>query len=274
VPVHATPPNVPAVSLSQVTVHAGANVLLDRVSLSMRQGEHWAILGANGAGKTTLLDVVRGAVTPMSGEVTVLGRRHEAHGYANPRLHLSVVESAPPVLAARLTAGEVVMLRSAGPPALRGARVDPDEVRRARATLELLGCGQIVDRAYGDCSQGERQRINLARALLRAPAVVLLDEPAAGLDPPGRAALLASLEALAVARPELATITVTHHVEELPATTTHAALLRTGAIQAAGAVEDMMTDAALSACFGAPVQVSADEQGWRARVARPSWGSA
>jgi iron complex transport system ATP-binding protein len=259
-----------AVRLSQVSVLAGSNVVLDRASLSVHQGEHWAILGANGAGKSTLLDVVRGRVVPASGEVMVLGRPHGAPGYADPLLQVSVVESAPPVFAGRMTATDVVVLRQAGPPALRGARVDPDEVRRARAALRLAGCEALLGRPYASCSQGERQRINLARALFRDPAVLLLDEPAAGLDPPGRAALLAALEALATNRRTLATITVTHHVEELPATTTHAALLRAGAVLATGAVADVMTDAALSACFGAPMQVSADGHGWRARVARGS----
>jgi iron complex transport system ATP-binding protein len=273
-PSFATPHEIAAVELSRVSVRGGKHTLLDNVSLSVGKGEHWAILGANGAGKTTLLDVVRGVAAPSSGDVAVVGERHGAHGYADPRLRIGVVESSPPVFAARLTAGDVVLLRSAGPPALRGSRVDPDEVQRARTTLSMVGCADLVDRRYAQCSHGERQRINLARALFRAPAVVLLDEPAAGLDLPGRAALLAAMAGLAAARPSLATITVTHHVEELPATTTHAALLRAGAIVAAGAVADVITGAALSECFGVPVDVCTDEHGWRASVTRPSWGSA
>jgi iron complex transport system ATP-binding protein len=252
-------------------VLAGRHALLDRVSLSVGHGEHWAVLGANGAGKTTLLDVVRGVVTPSSGSVTVLGERHGACGFADPALRLGAVESAPPAFAARLTAAEVVILRPAGPAALRGSRVDADEVRRARATLRLVGCGELVDRRYAACSQGERQRINLARALLRSPAVIVLDEPAAGLDLPGRAALLAALEDLAAARPSLATITVTHHVEELPATTTHAALLRSGVVLAAGPAGEVLTSAALSDCFGVGVEIVAHARGWNARVTVPSW---
>ena len=168
-------------------MRAAKHTLLDHVSLTVGQGEHGAILGANGAGKTTLLDVVRGVVAPSSGDLAVLEERHGAHGSADPRLRIGVVASSPPVFAARLTAGEAVVLRSAGPPALRGSRVDPDEVRRARATLSMVGCGDLVDRRYAACSHGERQRITLARALFRAPAIVLLDEPAAGLDLPGRA---------------------------------------------------------------------------------------
>jgi iron complex transport system ATP-binding protein len=252
-------------------VLAGGHTLLGRVSLSVRQGEHWAVLGANGAGKTTLLDLVRGVVMPSSGTVTVLGQRHGAPGFADPGLRLGVVQAAPPVFAARLTATEVVVLRSAGPAALRGSRVVAEEVLQARDTLALVGCGELVDRRYAACSHGERQRINLARALLRAPAVVLLDEPAAGLDLPGRAALLAALEGLAAARPALASITVTHHVEELPATTTHAALLRGGTLLAAGPVAEVMTSAALSECFGVPVEIRADARGWSARVTRPTW---
>jgi iron complex transport system ATP-binding protein len=264
-------PGSSAVTLSEVCVLVGGGALLDRISLSVAEGEHWAVLGANGAGKSTLLDVIRGAREPTSGSVTVLGERHGAHGFADPRLRLGVVESAPPAFAARLTATEIVALRAAGPVALRGARVDADELGRARATLALVGCGDLADRPYAVCSHGERQRINLARALQRAPSLVLLDEPAAGLDLPGRAALLSALEALARSRPSLATMTVTHHVEELPATTTHAALLRAGRLVAAGPAGEILTSAALSDCFGVPVDIDRHDHGWTVRVKRPSW---
>ena len=128
--------------------------------------------------------------------------------------------------------------------------------------------------AFASCSQGERRRVLLARALMRRPPLLLLDEPADGLDLPGREALLAALASLAGEQPAPAVVTVTHHLEELPASTTHALLLRAGRVAAAGPVAEVLTDAPLTACFGAPVQVAQHADGrWTGR-ATPSWAAA
>jgi iron complex transport system ATP-binding protein len=240
------------------------------VDLRVEPGEHWAILGPNGAGKTTLLHTAAGAREPTAGTVTVLGERHGAEGLRDPRLRIGVIESVPPVFAGRLTAVEVVTLRSSGPAALLGERRRPADAARARELLERFGCAQLTDRRYGDCSRGERQRIMLARALMREPSVLLLDEPTTGLDLPGREALLAAMAAVAAQHDDLATITVTHHVEELAASTTHALLLRDGAVVAVGPAPDTLTDERLSACFGIPIAVSRDGERWWARAATGS----
>jgi iron complex transport system ATP-binding protein len=261
-----------AVSLDRVSVQApGLRLLLREIQLSVGVGEHWAVLGRNGSGKTTLLNVIGGVTEPTSGAVRVMGERLGAPGFRDPRLRIGVVHAAPARFASTLTAAEVVLLRASAPPALRGARINPDEVRRARELLRLLGCEHLADRKYGVCSQGERQRISLARALLRGPALLLLDEPAAGLDLPGRGAFLDAMQRLAAARPELTSITVSHHLEELPASTTHAALLRGGSLMLAGRVDQVMNDRALSECFGVPVAVRADDYGWSAAFTRARW---
>jgi iron complex transport system ATP-binding protein len=261
-----------AVCLRDVTVEVHGQLLLRCITLEVGRGEHWAVLGSNGSGKTTLLSVVRGSIEPSSGTVTVLGDRLGAPGFRDPRLRIAVVEAAPPLFASRLTAVEVVLLRSAGPVAVRGTQIGEDEIREANELLQQLGCGRLIDREYASCSRGEQQRINLARSLLREPEILLLDEPTAGLDLPGRAAFLDAMQRLATARPSLTSVTASHHVEELPASTTHLALLREGALVRAGSASEVMADyAALSTCFGMPVTAAETGDGWRLRAAGPAW---
>jgi iron complex transport system ATP-binding protein len=146
----------------------------------------------------------------------------------------------------------------------RWERYGRPQRRQAGELLDLVGCAHLADRAFGHCSTGERQRIQLARALMAEPRLLLLDEPAAGLDLPAREALLAALTELAAARPELATVTVTHHLEELPASVTHALLLRAGRPVLAAPVAEALTGAHLSACFGLPVEVGRHGPRWAA----------
>jgi iron complex transport system ATP-binding protein len=137
----------------------------------------------------------------------------------------------------------------------------------ARDLLSLLGCGDLADREIRTCSQGERGRIRIARALIGEPRLLLLDEPAVGLDLAAREALVAALDRLSTDRPELTTVLVTHHLEEIPGSTTHALLLREGAAIASGAIEEVLTSERLSACFGLPVECRHDGERWFARAA-------
>jgi iron complex transport system ATP-binding protein len=266
------PAAIPALALTDVSVEvhderAGvARTLLRSVDLRVAPGEHWAVIGPNGAGKTTLLNVAVGSMTPASGTVAVLGERHGAEGLKDPRLRIGVIDAVPKVFASRLSALEVVTLRSSGPIALLGQRASPVDAKRARELLDLFGCAALMDRRYRDCSQGERQRIMLARALMRDPALLLLDEPTTGLDLPGRERLLEALARLAADRPALATIAVTHHVEELASSTTHAILLRGGACVAAGPVDETLTEHRLSDCFGVDVRLTRVDGRWSARA--------
>ena len=172
-----------ALRLSGVSVSGGndrattGRTLLDKVDWEVIAGEQWAVLGPNGAGKTTLLSTAAGRRSSSAGTVTVLGERHGAAGWRDPRLRLGTVEAVPRAFAGRLTALDVVTMRPAGPVALLGRRVDPAEVDRARELLDLFGCGRLMDQRYSQCSTGERQRILLARALMRDPGLLLLDEP-------------------------------------------------------------------------------------------------
>jgi iron complex transport system ATP-binding protein len=243
--------------------------LLD-VSWSVRPGEHWAVLGPNGAGKSTLLAAVTGRLPVSSGTVAVLGRPIGSAGMRDPRQHLGFIESTPRVFASLMTPVEVVLNAVGGSVASQGRRPTSHERAGAIELLRRLGCGALLDRAHEDCSQGERQRVMIARALMRRPQLLLFDEPTTGLDLPAREGLLRAMADLAEDMPRLATVTVTHHVEELPASTTHALLLRDGAVTACGPVATTLTDASLATCFGVPVSLSRVEGRWSARSARPA----
>jgi iron complex transport system ATP-binding protein len=242
--------------------------LLHDVDWRVEPGEHWAVLGGNGAGKTTLLNAATGTLTPSEGNVVVLGDRLGAVGLRDPRLRMAMLPGRPRTFSHQLTNLEVVLVREAGPVALLGKRITATEVGRAKELLKLFGGAGFQDARYRECSQGERQRVLLARALMRDPAIMLLDEPTTALDLAGREALLEAMVTLSVQRPQVTTITVTHHVEELPASTTHALLLRDGRVTASGPVDEVLNEDELSACFGLPVMLTRVADRWSAR-ARP-----
>jgi iron complex transport system ATP-binding protein len=146
------------------------------------------------------------------------------------------------------------------------ARLTEAHRERAGALAARLGLEGLLDRPFASCSDGERQRILLARALLPGPQLLVLDEPTAGLDLPGREQLLEALDRLACDEPQLTTVTVLHHLEDVPASTTHALLLRAGAVVAAGGAADVLASGPVSSCFGLDVDVQRDGGGrYRAR---------
>ncbi len=226
--------------------------VLTGINLTVTAGEHWALLGPNGAGKSTLLSLASAQRFPSRGTVTILGHLmgrvdlrelRRSIGIVDVRLRLpaelSVIEY--------VETGATQTVQSLGPPA--------EAMRqRSRELVERLGLAAIADRSIAVCSQGERSRARLARSLVPRPALLLLDEPAAGLDLPGRADLLNAIESTVAAEPALASITVAHHLEELAASTTHVALLREGQIVAHGDVGLLGDETALSECFGRPVR--------------------
>jgi len=252
----------------------GRAVLLDGIDWTVREGDRWALVGPNGAGKTTLLRIAGAVAHPSEGTAAVLGERLGGADVRDLRARIGHVDArmAEP-FAPRLTALQVALTGAAGTiVAARGRPGGEGERRRARDLLEEMGCGPLAGRAFGLLSAGERQRVLLARALMPRPRLLLLDEPTAGLDLPGREAFLARLDALAGSEPALTTVQVSHHLEELAASTTHALLLRGGRAVAAGPAEAVLTAANLSRCFGVPLAV-ARAGGRLLATVRPAGGS-
>jgi iron complex transport system ATP-binding protein len=253
------------VRVVDVTVTIASTRILGPVSLTIRHGESWVIVGPNGSGKSTVLDLASGIRHPTSGIVELFGGRLGTIDVREIRTRIGFVgHHVAEAIPGRFTARDVVLTgkRSTVVPWMQ--TFDTDDHRRADDLLERVGCADLAERQLATCSQGERQRVLLARALLGHPQLLLLDEPAAGLDLPGRELLLEALSSTADASPT--TVLVTHHVEEIPRTATHAALLRGGRLVASGPIHDVLTDADMTACFGLRVSVSSADGRWRAWV--------
>ncbi|MEW2524455.1 ATP-binding cassette domain-containing protein [Streptomyces sp. NPDC047071] len=263
----ATAGPAPLLRAAAVTVVRDGRRILDDVSLTVGAGEHWALLGANGAGKSTLLSLLGALTHPTHGTVDVLGRRLGTVDLRELRTYLGHVDPRHP-LRSPLPVREVVLTGLTNSVA-RVPHRQPSRAQRERAErlIEALGLTARADARWPTLSQGERGRALIARALMPDPRLLLLDEPATGLDLPGRERLLDSLDALRAAHPRLATVLVTHHLEELPAGTTHAVLLREGRVFASGAVRDVVTSELISACFDHPVRVERRAGRWAVRGA-------
>jgi iron complex transport system ATP-binding protein len=243
-------------------------VLLEEIEWTVAPGEHWVVLGPNGAGKTTLLNLAAAVSHPSAGEVEVLGARLGRVDMRALRERIGIVEAKlGRRIRNRASGHEVVLTGAYGSIALQHKRIEPADEERAERLLEEIGASALRHRLYEDCSQGERQRLLLARALMDEPELLLLDEPTAGLDLPSRERLIASLDAMASANPTLPTVAVTHHLEEIPSSSTHALLLADGRIVAAGPIAATMTATNVSRCFGIEVEVAQHGDRWAARVA-------
>ncbi|MFB7917328.1 ABC transporter ATP-binding protein [Streptomyces sp. NPDC056061] len=251
-----------------VSLVRDGNVLLDSVSVTVRGGEHWALLGANGAGKSTLLGVLGAVGHPTRGTVEVLGRALGRVDLRELRSMLGHVNPRHP-LRSPLSVREVVLtgLTNSVEPVPRWSPTG-EQRDRADALLKTLGMGGKTASRWPALSQGERGRTLIARALMPEPRLLLLDEPATGLDLAAREQLLDSLDTLREEHPELATVLVTHHLEELPASTTHAMLLRGGRCVASGPADEVLTTGRVSDCFGHPVAISRTDGRWTARARR------
>ncbi len=241
--------------------------IVDRVDWEVTAGQRWAVLGPNGSGKTTLLQVAGARLWPTSGMVEVLGHRLGRVDVRTLRPRVALVSgSVIRQLRPGITAREVVASGRYG--ALEtwwDTYTDADWAEADRLLGDGPGTG-IGDREFGVISEGERQRVLLARALMGRPELLLLDEPAAGLDLGAREQLVGRLAALAADPTVPPWVLVTHHAEEIPPGTTHAALVRAGRLLAAGPLDEVLTAEAVSSCFGVEVAVGCDGGRWWARA--------
>lgn len=251
------------IEMHGVSWHRGEHLILDGINWHVASGEHWAILGLNGSGKTTLLNMVNGYIWPSKGTVSVLGNRFGRVDIRELRKQIGWVSSAlQERLYSRDTTQNVVISGKYASIGLYDQITDED-INFARNLMERLDCLHVFDRPYQTCSQGEKQKVLIARALMAKPRLLILDEATNGLDFISREALLSSITQLAQEPDAPTFLFATHHIEEIPPIFNRTLLLQRGRVFEAGATQDVLTSARLSAFFEMPVEVRwQNERAW------------
>lgn len=256
------------VELADVRLVRGGTPLLDDITWQVDARDRWVIIGPNGAGKTTLMQILAGHLHPTSGTVELLGERLGRVDVFELRPRIGVSSAA---LGDRMPRGEAVrnVVVSAAYAVTGRWRedYDPMDFERAQELLVQLHVDHLADRTFGTLSEGERKRVQIARALMTDPELLLLDEPAAGLDVAGREALIRTLSELADDAYAPASVLVTHHVEEIPPGVTHALLLKQGRIVEAGPLPSTLTDESMSATFDLDLHLTHSDGRWTVRAA-------
>jgi iron complex transport system ATP-binding protein len=259
----------PVLRVEDVDVVRDGNRILREVSLTVRAGEHWALLGANGAGKTTLLSLLGALAHPTRGTVEVLGHQlgrvdmrqlRSYVGHVNPRHDLRSPLKVQDVVLTGLTNTTERVPRW---------NPTPEQFAMADRLIDLLGLSDRQGARWPTLSQGERGRALIARALMPSPKLLLLDEPATGLDVAGREQLIERIDTLQRTYTDLASVLVTHHLEELPPGTTHVMLLRDGRCLASGPADEVLTSDQVSKCFDHPIRLTRVDGRWSVRANRP-----
>lgn len=258
---------VEVLRIENVGVRRGEKMILDAVSWTVNEGERWVILGPNGAGKTTLLELAAARMYPTTGAVTILGEPLDDLEVAEirPRIGFSSAALADEI-PGRARVLDVVRTAAYGLIRTWKEKYDDVDEDRARALLASFGIADLEKRRFSSLSEGERKRTQIARALMSDPELLLLDEPAGGLDLGGREILLRSLTNIAANESSPVMVMVTHQVEEIPVGFTHALLLRAGKVTAAGPIEQVMTPQALSETFALSLTVEQHRDRWSARA--------
>lgn len=255
--------------MSHVTLRRGQNVLLDDVSWHVEEGQRWIVMGPNGAGKSTLINIAATRAHPTKGNVAILGEVLGAVDVFDLRPSIGLSST---LLAQQVPGGEtlknLVVTAAYGVTGRWREAYEPEDLQRAEQLLARWGIAGYADRKFRTLSEGERKRALIARAMMTDPELLILDEPAAGLDLAGRETLVRSLTQLASDPFAPTPILVTHHVEEIPPNFTHAMLLREGQVIAAGPLETALTEETLSEAFRLPLNVSRNAEGRFSAFAR------
>jgi iron complex transport system ATP-binding protein len=252
--------------LRDVSVRRGDRTILGPISFAIKPTERWVVLGPNGAGKSTLLQILATRIYPTTGSVHLLDQEMGKVDLSELRTRIGIcgaliseeIPSDEKVRDVVLTAAYAVLGRW-------NEAYDLWDESRAVALLTTFGVRDLADRTYGTLSEGERKRVQISRALMADPELLLLDEPAAGLDLGGREDLLRRFSIFASDPTAPASILVTHHIEEIPAGTTHALLIKDGAIAVSGPIVDVITSEHISAIFELPITVVREGERFFAR---------
>lgn len=255
-----------AVKLSGVSVERSGSLLLDDVTWKLREGERWIVLGPNGAGKSTLMQIVGASAFPSRGTASVLGHELGTVDLVELRTRIGYSGTA---IADRLPAGEsvsdAVMSAAYAVTGRWRESYDAADIARADQIMGEMGVSRLRDRTFGTLSEGERKRVLIARALMTDPELLVLDEPAGGLDLGAREDLVGSLAILAADPSAPVLVLVTHHVEEIPPGFTHVLMLREGRVVASGPIEDTLTAEHLGRTFGIRVDLTHADGRYAAR---------
>lgn len=260
-------------SMTGVVVRRGAGLLLEGLSWRVEDADRWVVIGPNGAGKTTALTIASTRMFPSAGDVSVLGETLGAVDIAELRPRIGFASSA--------LLRDIPMHESAIDVVITGAHAVtgrwresylPEDVERAQALMTAWGASTYAERPFASLSEGERKRVLIARALMSDPELLLLDEPAAGLDLAGREELVALLGRFATDRLSPTLVLVTHHLEEIPPGMSHALLLADGHVVAQGPIDQVLTDEHMSRAYRMPLSIAHTDGRWRAtyRVAHVS----
>jgi iron complex transport system ATP-binding protein len=245
--------------MEDVTVIRDGKRILGPITWSLQEGERWVIIGPNGAGKTTFLQLVGAMIHPSSGSVEILGSKLGAVDVFELRPRIGISSSALQELFPRDE--RVIDLVLTAAYAVTGRWVEEYDLwdeSRAKALLDIFGVRELAARSYGTLSEGERKRVQIARALMADPEIILFDEPAAGLDLGGREDILERISRFLEEDLAPASLMVTHHIEEIPRGTTHVLLLNTGEIFASGKISSVLTEDNLNKLFSTNIQLSFD----------------
>ncbi len=254
-------------TLNEVSVRRGDRVILGPINFSISQGERWVVLGPNGAGKSTLLQILATKIFPTQGVVTVLDKEMGKVDLFELRTRIGLCGS---VIADDIphdeTVKDVVLTAAYAILGRWNETYDLWDESRAMALLTNFGVRELGERLYGTLSEGEKKRVQISRALMTDPELLLLDEPAAGLDLGGREDLLRRFATFSADPLAPATILVTHHIEEIPVGTTHALLIKDGRIAVSGPIDQVITSEHVSAVFGTSITVTPESGRFFARA--------
>lgn len=249
-------PQFPALELTDLCIRRGDVTILSDLNWRVAQGQHWALIGPNGCGKTSLLSTLSGLLQASSGSMRVLGKKYGEYDWRRMRQRIGIVSSA---LRQLIVDDEIALETVAsGKRAMLDFRIEEmtkEEGQKARSILSLLDAGHLTNRTWRVLSQGERQRVLIGRALMADPALLILDEPCAGMDPVNRERFLERVEHIAQGPNAPSIILVTHHIEEIIPSITHVLALTKGRAIAKGLKSEILTGDTLSQAFGAPIEV-------------------
>jgi iron complex transport system ATP-binding protein len=249
----------PLIALDSVTVNRAGNRILGPLTWQLNAGERWVILGPNGAGKTTFMQLIAAVMHPSSGSVSILGEKVGKSNLFELRPRIGFVSSAMhELLEADQKVIDIVLTAAY---AMTGRWIEEYDLwdeSRASALLNLFGVRELRDRKYGTLSEGERKRVQIARSLMTDPEILLLDEPASSLDLGGREDILSRIALFLSAENAPASVIITHHIEEIPAGTTHVLLLKNAVEFAKGPIAQILNEESIEAVFGVGVTLTFD----------------